>query len=168
MTIETKKHTVGLDLTEQEAKELMCLAGRCGFTVGELLTAFVSDLVNSDRRHGSDERDLASAWYNRCGFEIDHASSYLTYLLTYGLMDEFKYYYDLLPSLERELADEDTTDEEREEIQEDVQDVKDEIQELWNEYLAEERPEPTPDYESEIAKILEWIIQDSKWQYGIS
>lgn len=43
-------------------------AGRVGMSAGKLLGSFVNDLICGEYSNGSDERDLARQWFERCGF----------------------------------------------------------------------------------------------------
>ena len=56
---------IPVSLTENENKALSIIALQRDAAPGELLAAFVADLVKSGRSGGSDERMLASDWLYR-------------------------------------------------------------------------------------------------------
>lgn len=67
--IETiKERIVKLELSDADCERISRKAGISGLTVSELLENFIGDLVNGTYSNGSDERDKAYEWYNRCWF----------------------------------------------------------------------------------------------------
>jgi hypothetical protein len=74
-----KPFNITLNLTDEEHKEFAGYAGKCGLNMSELLENFIADLVGSDRRNGSDEQDLAAAWYDRCGFSFFPRKTLISY-----------------------------------------------------------------------------------------
>ena len=58
-----------LNLSDADVERIALYAARGGMTVAELLEGFIGDLVDGTYSHGSDERDYADRWYERCGFE---------------------------------------------------------------------------------------------------
>lgn len=67
-------------ITDQECVDLSELAARAGMSTGELLTSFIHDLTGSDHSNGSDERECASGWYERCCFELTREESFVSWL----------------------------------------------------------------------------------------
>lgn len=88
--IETiKERTIKLKLSDADCERISCKAGKAGMTVGELLQQFIGDLVDGTYTNGSDERQAAEDWYNRCSFGMFPEKTFLNYLLEYGEMDTF-------------------------------------------------------------------------------
>lgn len=105
-----KERTVTLNLSDSDCERISRLAGEHSLTVGELLTNFIGDLVGGTYSNGSDERDKANEWFERCWFGMFPEETLLRHLLLLGhdvddfltACDELKY-YDANP---QEYADE--------------------------------------------------------------
>ena len=72
---------ITLKLSDADCERLSIISGRAGLTVSELVEAFIGDLVEGTYSNGSDERDLAQQWYERCGYEQFHEEQLLYHLL---------------------------------------------------------------------------------------
>lgn len=101
---EKKEWPLTLRLTDQDRKRLYEKAGEGGMTPGELLENFVRDLVRSDQSNGSDERDCAAAWYDRCGFEMLAKRGFLSYMLRYESVEDAVSMWNALQESEERLA----------------------------------------------------------------
>lgn len=66
MSVEVTERTVGIQMSDEDAEKLSALAANHGKTVGELLSGFVGDLICGSQTNGSDEREFAELWLNRC------------------------------------------------------------------------------------------------------
>ena len=53
-------------------------------TIGELIENFVGDLVGGTYSNGSDERDYADQWFERCWFGMITKPTLLNHLLCWG------------------------------------------------------------------------------------
>lgn len=88
------ERTYKLHLADDELEKLAALAGEYNLTVPELLESFIADLVSSNRSNGSDEREQAQEWYNRCRYNYDTSKSLIQYLSSgyegYDLDDFFE------------------------------------------------------------------------------
>lgn len=62
---ELKTKRISIDLTDDEYARLRDFAECHNITVNRLLSQFIADLIVSDRSGGSDERCLASEWFDR-------------------------------------------------------------------------------------------------------
>jgi hypothetical protein len=102
-----KPINVSLRLDDEEKSGLATLAGRNGLNVSELLENFIADLVGSNYRNGSDEQDLASAWFDRCGFSFFQNKTLTAYLCDYMgySMREFVDVWESLQDLKSGLAE---------------------------------------------------------------
>lgn len=85
---ELKERTVRLKLSDEECENILRKAGMVGLTVEELLENFICDFTDSDRSNGSDERELAYMWYERCGFgSFPNENTFLSYLIENNEVD---------------------------------------------------------------------------------
>ena len=103
--IETiKERNIKIKLSDADCERIRKLAGKSGLSVGELLENFIGDLVGGTYSNGSDERDRAEQWYERCWFSWMNEDTLLHYLLDWGHdVDDFltavdeKEYYEVNP-----------------------------------------------------------------------
>ena len=65
-----KKEQFFLELTEEDKKAFFEMCERDGTTPAEVLEGFICDLTEAERTRGSDERMLATQYYERCGYGI--------------------------------------------------------------------------------------------------
>ena len=151
-----KPRKIALNLTDNEVKSLTALAIQGGATVGTLLEYFITDLTYSNRSGGSDEENLARAWYDRRGFQYGNPRSFSAYLTDFDnarrFFDDLEDYENLIE--ERDYltthADEAKPDE-LEGIIEDAAIAREALEEYLSDYKRE-NPEAT----------LEAIIADAK------
>lgn len=83
-----KPRKVTLDLSDADVERIRQKTGAVGITVGELLKNFIGDLVDGTYSNGSDERDLAQAWFDRCAFGIFPEKTFQRFLIGEGLLEE--------------------------------------------------------------------------------
>lgn len=83
-----RKRTIELELSDADVKRIAEKAGAHGLTVGKLLENFIGDLVCGTYSNGSDERDLAGQWFERCEFGMFPDMTFLNYLVEWGRVDE--------------------------------------------------------------------------------
>lgn len=60
-------------------------------TVSKLLENFIADLIDGTFSNGSDERDLAKQWFNRCWFGMFPEKTFLNFLLEDLFVDLFDF-----------------------------------------------------------------------------
>lgn len=72
---------LSLKLSDADIEHLCVKAGIAQLTVSQLLESFIGDLVGGTYSNGSDERDAAQKWYERCGYSYNYPSNFLSYLL---------------------------------------------------------------------------------------
>lgn len=89
-----RKRTIELELSDTDIKRISEKAGAHGLTVGKLLENFIGDLVCGTYSNGSDERDLAGQWFERCWFGMFPDMTFLNYLIEWGGLDEVLEAYD--------------------------------------------------------------------------
>lgn len=151
--METKERIIKLNLTDEDVKALFAKAGSVGLSVGELIQGFVADLVCGIDTHGSDERDLAYAWFDRCGFAWFTPRTLLRHLL--DICYDPERYLNLLQhrdNLERDIVEE-TDEEEIDFLREDLEFTTKELEEITKYW----RPHYVPNMDEEISNIRAWI-----------
>ena len=151
--METKERIIRLNLTDEDVKALIAKAGRVGLTVAELIQGFVADLVCGNGTHGSDERDLANAWFDRCGFAAFTPPTLLRHLLQWDHDPER--YLDLLryqDNLESDIAEE-TDEEEIAWLREERRVLAKELEAMTEEW----QPYYEPNMDEEISEIQAWV-----------
>ena len=84
-----KPRTVSLKLSDADCERIAKKAGAAGITVSELLENFIGDLVCGTYSNGSDERDYALQWYERCGFGMFPDATLIRYLIEDWQEDTF-------------------------------------------------------------------------------
>lgn len=108
-----KERYVKLNLSDADCERISKKAGKHGLTVGELLENFIGDLVDGTYSNGSDERDRAEQWFERCWFGMFPEPTLLRYFLEWGmdiedfliLYDELQYYKENPEEYEKEKAE---------------------------------------------------------------
>lgn len=63
-----KKRSFSLELTEDTITRFIQKVYEDGTTPAEVLEGFINDLVCGSHTRGSDERELAAQYYDRCGY----------------------------------------------------------------------------------------------------
>lgn len=59
------KRLIQINVSQKDFNKLRKLAENYDISSSELIEAFIKDLVCSEESNGSDERELANAWYDR-------------------------------------------------------------------------------------------------------
>lgn len=99
-----KPRTITLKLSDADCERIAKEAGKAGLTVSELLENFIGDLVGGTYSNGSDEREFASQWYERCGFGMFPDATLIRYLLEDWQEDSFIEDLDELQSMKEDIA----------------------------------------------------------------
>lgn len=76
-----KPRTITINLSDADISRLYEKTGSVGLTPAALLESFIGDLVDGTYSNGSDEREYANAWFNRCGFADQSPDTFLRYML---------------------------------------------------------------------------------------
>ena len=155
-TIRERKITVKLSNADCDRLARKC--GEHGLTIGELIENFVGDLVGGTYSNGSDERDYADRWFERCCFGMFSEPTLLNHLLCYGYKPED--YLDILDNIETAQEEKKYLEEHPEEADEEAQYIDDDIAD-WEEKLkdmsADWKPEKKPNMDEEIELIKKWV-----------
>lgn len=57
-----------LELSDGDMDDFIRISKECGTTPERILQGFICDLIDGTQTHGSDERDLAQQYIDRCSF----------------------------------------------------------------------------------------------------
>ena len=174
-TIRERKITV--KLSDADCDRLARKCGEHGLTIGELIENFVGDLVGGTYSNGSDERDYADQWFERCWFGMFPEPTLLNHLLNLGYEPE--HYLDMLENVETikseleitkqniaEPSDEwkdivyhkynDDRTSEKEDLESYKADLEEALEEL-KDMRADWKPEKEPNMNEEIELIKKWV-----------
>ena len=180
-----KPREMQLKLSDADVRRLAEIAARAELSVEELLESFIGDLVDGTYSNGSDERERAHSWYERCGYDYYNNYSFLHYLVEECEIEDFvdawenaQSYQDDVTGTEKEIAnpknnrDEYTKGDgtpyynskeeyiaditsELEDFKEELNYSLDEIEEHWNKFLKWTSSKDI-DKDKEIKAVLEW------------
>lgn len=122
-----------LNLSDADVERLFEKAYSNGITPEELIEGYLGDLLCGTYTHGSDERDLADEYFERCGYSMGFVDSFLQWSL------EEDWYSDLITAIE--IIDDvesikNNTSLTAEEIQKELEEWDEELQ-LANEAITE-------------------------------
>lgn len=78
-----KPRNFSIDLSDADCHRIIERCAECGITVGDLISNFIGDLICGTCPNGSDEREYANQWFNRCWF-AHREKTLLCHLLDYG------------------------------------------------------------------------------------
>lgn len=166
--IETiKERNIVLKLSDADCERIFELCGKNNLSVLELLENFIGDLIDGTYSNGSNERELAQQWLERCGFDWNPKPTLLQWLLETGtnierfldLINEIKTGYQELEYWQKDSKNEkeiiflQTYIEEREEI---VADYK-------SRYKEEN---PNADWDKELVNVKEWFETKKRFVEG--
>lgn len=98
-----RKRTIELELSDADVQRISEKAGAHGLTVGKLLESFIGDLVCGTYSNGSDERDFAGRWFNRCWFGMFPDMTFLRYLIEWGSIEDALENWDSIAEHESEI-----------------------------------------------------------------
>ena len=168
--IETiKERTIILRLSDADVHLISKKAAVVGLSVSQLLENFIGDLVDGTYSNGSDERNFANQWLERCGFEMLAEKSLLRYAVIYGLLDTLLESWNERANLLEELSSlgehsEDTPHDEMNSLKDELDYCNKNIEELFTEY-RQYNPQCTS-IEDEMKAILQWQDECNKLLYN--
>lgn len=140
-----RERTVKLSLSDADIVRVSEKAASVGLTVAELLQNFIGDLTDGTYSNGSDERMLASQWFDRCGFSFEPERTFLVFLIEWGNLQPVIDTLDYIAECEGDLQDA-TDPEEREAIQEEIDYQREQIEDYYKEYEdTVKQPQPKED-----------------------
>lgn len=154
-----KERILKLKLSDADCERISKQAGEYGLTVGQLIENFIGDLVNGTYSNGSDERDCATRWFERCWFGMFPEKTLLHHLLEWGYEPEE--YLELLENIETAKKEMEYYKEHPEECDEEgISYIEDDIKDWENELncMTEDwKPEKVLNMSEEIEIIRNWL-----------
>ena len=169
-----KKRQFTLELTDEDAKAFIEKCMRDGTTPAEVLEGFINDLVDGTRTRGSDERRLASEYYERCGYIYfqDEDHTFLQWLMNDFTFETVAGALDDMITLKEEVKhlqthpDEIDKPGEIEELESVITACAEEINKYYEEYeKSTTKPQPQEEAIADIykySKELEKIMKGGK------
>ncbi len=145
-----KPRTFTLELSDADVKRLFEKTAADGITPAELLQGFIGDLLDGTCSHGSDERELASAYYDRCCYEFSRTGSLLEWALRDYRLNDIADALEQIDDAAGDLAyydqhpnDPDGTPAFLQELQEYKAEAESKLQDIYNEYAARSKDPQT-------------------------
>lgn len=139
---EAKKRTIAIELTDEDTKAFIEKCFQDGTNPAEVLKCFINDLVGGSQSGGSDERELANKYYDRCGYGYFFPDEHRTF--TQWLLSDFSFEtvagaMEDIKEFETEIAylkehPEDTDEGEIEDLEREIADSKEQIEFIFQEY----------------------------------
>lgn len=142
--------TIKINLSDEDVKRLYEKAAGASITPEELIENFIADLVCGTHTNGSDERQRAEEWFERCWFSLDYYGSFLAYLVKNCEYIYFTEQQKIISECKDELSELDVSEfdteeeynEEKEYITRRLEQANEEIKEMFDEYCKHgENPE---------------------------
>lgn len=150
-TIRERKITV--KLSDADCDRLARKCGEHGLTIGELIENFVGDLVGGTYSNGSDERDYADQWFERCWFGMFPEPSDEWKDIVYHKYNDDRTSYECVPcynSVDEYIASE---KEDLESYKADLEEALEELKDMREDW----KPEKEPNMDEEIELIKKWV-----------
>ena len=79
-----KERRITVKMADSDCDRLARKCVKSGITIGELIQSFIGDLIDGTYSNGSDERDYADKWFERCWFGMFPEPTLLNHLLNNG------------------------------------------------------------------------------------
>lgn len=150
-----KERNFKLKLSDADVERLFIKAGGAGLTISELLENFIGDLVDGTYSNGSDERDYAERWFDRCWFgdparEWGGAKiTFFQWLIANDYVDEVVDAWDVVQTYtEQDVLDDDETN--------DLACARNELSDIFGEYLQNKQAVKESTLEGEMPKVMQW------------
>lgn len=156
-----KPRSFTLELSDADVKRLYEKTAADGITPAQLLQGFIGDLLDGTYSHGSDERELASAYYDRCCFEFQRTGSLLEWALYEYRLDDIADALEQIDDAEGDLEyyAQHPEDQPQPGDLDDLQAIKteaeSELQDIYSEYAADKKKPQT--LEEGIAAIRRYM-----------
>lgn len=146
-----KARNFQLKLSDADVERIFLKAGEAGLSVSELLENFIGDLVGGTYSNGSDERDHASQWFDRCWFGMGLGEfTFLQWLISVWCVEDalgdwirfLNYRENII------ILDEDD--------KADMENVKQSLDAYFEEYKQQPQAAKDGTIESEMPKVEQW------------
>lgn len=167
-----KERTLTIKLSDADVLRVCKKAGAHNITVAELIESYLQDLVCGTYTNGSDEREYASAYFERCHYSAYPENTFLRYLIEWCLIDDYMDNIEAENDIKEDIAiyeniKEPDADEleELEALKEDLQTVQGYLQDYYKEYCASCHKSEPDTLEDAQCSVLKWY-QDYKAMKG--
>lgn len=156
-----RERTLKLKLSDADVRRLAEKAGAYGLTVSELIENFIGDLVCGTYSNGSDERDYAERWFDRCWFGMFPDNTFLKFLIEWGDVYHALELWDDIQQAKEEIDEikshpEDYDEFELPAVQEDMDYWQEQLEEYFVSYQNESSEAVDSSLERGMEKVLEW------------
>lgn len=154
-----KERTFVLKLSDADVKRMFEKAGSIGLTVSELLQSFIGDLVDGTYSNGSDERTYAQQWFDRCGFEVTCACTFLRYLIQYDAFDSIVTQWSDIQMAKQDMADAIESGDEYDEVEGIKADIaywSEDVNKMFSDFKKSNADNEIGTLEEEMEKVLDW------------
>ena len=135
-----------LMLSNKDMKKFYELAYTNGVTPEEILQGFICDLICGTQTRGSDERDLAEQYFDRCCYHFEAGFTFLSWLLNEGNLEVMDNYLHDKEIIEEDIKWYQDNPEDLEENPNDLDNLKQDlattekgIADLYNKYVEEKK-----------------------------
>ena len=139
---ETRERAFTLELTDED---IIAFIERCywdGTTPAEVLEGFINDLIGGEASRGSDERLLASDYYDRCGYGSSFCGTFAQWLFNRyggGTVSSVAVALNDIETLREEIAElkknpDEAREEEIKKLEAEIAEDKEFIEEFYREY----------------------------------
>lgn len=154
-----KERNFVLKLSDADVKRFFEKAGGVGLTPTELMQSFIGDLVDGTYSNGSDERDYAQQWFDRCGFEATCACTFLRYLIQYDALDSIVTQWSDIQMAKQDMADAIESGDEYDEVEGIKADIaywSEDVNKMFSDFKKSNADNEIGTLEEEMEKILDW------------
>lgn len=167
--IETiQERNLTIKLSDADCERIFNLCGEHNISVAELLENFIGDLVSGTHTNGSDERDYARRYFERCWFGMYPKQTLLNWLLNMGY-DVYSDFLEVIDDIDNGYADlEDYKkdpsvfdEEEIEFLKTDILDWENQISEIKSDFLKENE---NADWEKEVENVNQWWKEKERFK----
>lgn len=131
-----KPRVFTLNLSDADVKRLYEKAYSNGVTPAELLEGFIGDLTDGTYSNGSDEREQANSYFDRCSYRYMGDYSFLQWALEWDRLDEISYALDTIEDTASDLAHLDTDSEDARDLLDMQNEAENELKAMYDEYMA--------------------------------
>lgn len=160
-----KPREITINLSDADVERLFVKAYSNGLTPSELIEGFLGDLLDGTYSHGSDERDLADEYFERCCYDMGLQRTFLQWALYDGCCDNLINLIDDYDTGLEVLADWENEPEMSDEIQREMdidkqtfREIQGDISDIYNEYVkySNRRNDEPQTLEDGIAEIRQY------------
>lgn len=158
-----KERTLTIKLSDADVMRVCKKAGAHNITVAQMVESYLQDLVHGTYTNGSDEREYANAYFERCGYSWMTDNTFTRYLIEWGFINDYMDNIEAENDLKADIAiyediEEPTADDlqELEALKEDLEEVQGYILDYYREYSAESKESETEPLEEAQSGVLKW------------